>query len=127
MSLSGITSRFLEGWEKPVIYIAGNHGFYTKHACGGGKFREWISDKHPNAHFPQDRCITIDGVHFFRGTMRTDFPSGSEKAMLEGMARMNGFRLIKMGDGIANPALHRETTQSICEQAAGMVSTPSFR
>ncbi len=96
-------SRFLEGWQKPVIFVAGNHEFYTNTDMHGeaAKFQEWLSRAHPNVHFLQDSDVTIDGVHFFGGAMWTDFQGGSKKAMLEAMAQMNDFRLIKMGNGIS--------------------------
>jgi len=49
----------------------------------------------------QNQSITIDEVHFFGGTMWTDFLGGSEKAMREAMAQMNDFRLIKMRDHLS--------------------------
>ncbi len=94
---------FINGWHKPVIFIAGNHEFYTNKDMHmeAVKFQEWITAAHPNVHFLQDEAITIDGVNFFGGTMWTDFQNGSEKAMLEAKAQMNDFKLIKTGDGIS--------------------------
>lgn len=96
-------SHLLQEWRKPVIFVAGNHEFYTNTNMHTEteKFLQWLADAHPNVHFLQDQSITIDGVQFFAGTMWTDFLGGSEKAMLEARAQMNDFRLIKMGDGIS--------------------------
>lgn len=96
-------SRFLEGWQKPVIFVAGNHEFYTNTNMyrEAEKFRSWLSETHPNVHFLQDSDVTIAGVHFFGGTMWTDFDGGSEKAMLEAKTQINDFRLIKMSDEIS--------------------------
>ncbi len=96
-------SRFLEGWKRPVIYVAGNHEFYTHTDMHDEavKFQEWLVQAHPNVHFLQDNDVTIDGVHFFGGTMWTDFQGGSKQAMFAAMVQMNDFRLIKMGNGMS--------------------------
>lgn len=94
---------FLKGWHKPVIFIAGNHEFYTNTDMHSEaeKFQKWLTRTHPNVHFLQDQTITIDGVHFFGGTMWTYFLGRSERAMLEAMTQMNDFRLIKIREGIS--------------------------
>lgn len=96
-------SRFLKNWDRPVIFVAGNHEYYTNTTMHdeAKKFQQWLVTAHPNVHFLQDQPITIDGVHFFGGTMWTDFLDGSEKAMIEARAQMNDFRLIKIGDYIS--------------------------
>lgn len=118
----GPLSRFLKDWQKPVIFVAGNHEFYTHtnmHA-ETDKFQAWISNTHPNVHFLRDNSITIKKTHFFGGTMWTDFLGGSEKAMREAMAHMNDFRLIKMGDGISltphyTTKLHSQFVEKLLE------------
>jgi len=94
--------RFLSGWKKPVLFVAGNHEYYTNTPMGeeNERFTDWLASKHPNVTFLQDEAINIDGVHFFGGTMWTDFCQRSEKAMLEAQAKMNDYRLIKTGLGI---------------------------
>ncbi len=96
-------SRFLAGWNKPVIFVAGNHEYYTGSPMQdeAEKFQQWLMADFPHVHFLQNQSITIDGVHFFGGTMWTDFLGGSEKAMREAMAQMNDFRLIKMRDHLS--------------------------
>lgn len=96
-------SRFLESWHKPVIFVAGNHEYYTNTTMQdeAGKFQQWLVTAHPNVHFLEDQPITIDGVHFFGGTMWTDFLGGSEKVMLEARAQMNDFRLIRISGHIS--------------------------
>lgn len=90
-------TRFLSDWQKPVLFVAGNHEYYTNTAMSkeNQRFKEWLETKHPNVIFLQDEAATIDGVHFFGGTMWTDFCNRSEKAMLEAQAQMNDYRLIK--------------------------------
>ena len=95
--------RFLSEWKKPVIFVAGNHEYYTNTPMTTEveRFKNWLKNNHPNVHFLQDEAITIDGVHFFGGTMWTDFQHASEDAMLEAIARMNDYRYIKMASGIS--------------------------
>jgi predicted phosphodiesterase len=90
--------RFLAEWSKPVLFVAGNHEYYTNTPMQeeDARFKAWLAEAHPNATFLQDQAITIDGVHFFGGTMWTDFNGRNEKAMLEALANMNDYRLIKM-------------------------------
>lgn len=89
--------RFLADWEKPVLFVAGNHEYYTNTPMGveEAKFKAWLSDEHPNVVFLQDEAVVIDGVNFFGGTMWTDFNRSNEKDMLEARACMNDYRLIK--------------------------------
>jgi predicted phosphodiesterase len=87
--------RLLATWKKPVLYIAGNHEYYTRQPMRGhdAAFRSWLSSNHPNVTFLQDEAITINGVHFFGGTMWTDF-AGDPLAMLTAQQQMNDYRLI---------------------------------
>lgn len=93
-------TRFFEGWEKPVLFVAGNHEYYTNTAMGDENehFKEWLETTHPNVTFLQNEAITIDNVHFFGGTMWTDFCNKSEKAMLQAQAQMNDYRLIRKNE-----------------------------
>ena len=95
-------NQFLSDWKKPVIFVAGNHEYYTDTSMTteAEHFKNWLKENHPNVCFLQDEAITIDGVHFFGGTMWTDFQNSSEKVMQETMAIMNDYRFIKMKSGI---------------------------
>ena len=78
--------KFLARWDKPGIFVAGNHEFYTNMHEEATKFQEWFAKAHPNVNFLQDSSITIDEIHFFGGTMWADFLDGSENAMRTAMA-----------------------------------------
>lgn len=54
-------SRFLAGWKKPVIFVAGNHEFYTNTTMEreAETFQQWLAT-HPSVYFLQDQAITID-------------------------------------------------------------------
>ncbi|MCK5285172.1 MAG: metallophosphoesterase family protein [Alphaproteobacteria bacterium] len=87
----------LKKWNKPVLYVAGNHEFYTRRymAESTDKFREWAAD-YPQLTFLQDEAITIDGVNFFGGTMWTDFYGGESYFMNRAARYMNDYRMIKL-------------------------------
>lgn len=92
-------SKFLEGFTKPVLYVAGNHEYYTDtnmEKCEYN-FIKYITSYHPNVTFLQDEEITIDGVNFFGGTMWTNFDKGNPLAMSIAHSCMNDYRLIKNG------------------------------
>lgn len=93
--------RFLQDWNKPVLFVAGNHEYYTQTPMDeeDSTFSEWLKSNHPNVHFLRDESISIDGVYFFGGTMWTHFNGGDLKAMDAAHCQMNDFRLIKKSDG----------------------------
>ncbi len=86
----------VRSWCKPILYVAGNHEFYTRTPMQDdiARFQAWAVD-YPHLHFLQDEQVTIDGVHFFGGTMWTDFNSGNPNAMMTARQQMNDFQLIR--------------------------------
>lgn len=87
---------FLTNWQKPVIYIAGNHEYYDTRIGAAEKVAvEWIKNKLPNVHYLKDSATEIDGVHFFGGTMWTDFDGANYSAMACAQRAMNDYRVIK--------------------------------
>ncbi len=60
----------LENWDKPVLYVTGNHEYYN---CRMGEseaaFRARLNDHLPRVRYLQNESTSIDGVHFFGGTM----------------------------------------------------------
>lgn len=94
-------SRFLARWKKPILYVAGNHEYYTRRPMNqeNAAFEVWLMENHPNAHLLLDNAITIDGVNFFGGTMWTDFAAGNRRAMNIAENGMNDFRLIRTEHG----------------------------
>jgi predicted phosphohydrolase len=95
-------SRFLESWRKPVLYVTGNHEYYTRTPMDeeNRHFKEWLADKHPNVSLLLDDEVILDGVHFFGGTMWTNFSNGNLQAINFAQRNMNDFRLIKTPDGM---------------------------
>jgi Icc-related predicted phosphoesterase len=86
-------------WKKPVLFVAGNHEYYRSKPMkeAATQFGRWLAENHPNVTFLQDEAITLDGVHFFGGTMWTDFAQASDRAMWEAHKGMNDYRLITVG------------------------------
>jgi predicted phosphodiesterase len=66
----------LESWDKPVIFVAGNHENYTEFQRPMEKqiqeFKNWLPPELPQVHFLQNEGFSLNGVHFFGGTMWTD-------------------------------------------------------
>lgn len=86
----------LSQWSKPILFVAGNHEYYTRRSMqdDADRFSDWLKSNHPHVTFLRDEAISIDGVHFFGGTMWTDFDGASTGAMWEAKHVMNDFRLI---------------------------------
>jgi predicted phosphodiesterase len=91
----------LQDWRKPVLFVAGNHEYYTQRPMDAGEtgFKTWFGEHHPNVVFLQDESITIDDVHFFGGTMWTDFNGADHKAMMEAANGINDYRQIMLPSG----------------------------
>lgn len=97
----GPLDRFLKVWRKPVLYVPGNHEYYTRMPMSdeNKKFRLWLSERHPNAKLLLDEAVSLDSVNFFGGTMWTDFSGANPKAMEIAGLNMNDFRLIRTEKG----------------------------
>lgn len=97
----GPLDRFLAGWRKPVLFIPGNHEYYTDRPMSEENrlFREWLAKHHPNVIFLADEAVTIDGIQFFGGTMWTDFGGGNAEAMAAAQQRMHDFAYIRTDAG----------------------------
>lgn len=86
----------LQNWRKPVLYVPGNHEYYTARPMEEeeARLRGWLAARLPHVTLLLDEATTLDGVHFFGGTMWTDFAGGDRKAMSIAAAGMNDFRQI---------------------------------
>jgi Icc-related predicted phosphoesterase len=98
--LAPLTS-LLDGWNKPVIFVSGNHEYYSAPPIAEVEqtFREWLKEHHPNVGFLQNESVSLDGIHFFGGTMWTDFNGANPLAMQTAKQQMNDFRLIRTAPG----------------------------
>jgi len=90
----------LSDWSKPVLFVAGNHEFYTQSPMRkeADDFNTWLSNNLPHVTFLQNEEISIDGIHFFGGSMWTDFSNENPMATEVAGQSMNDFRLIMTGE-----------------------------
>ena len=88
--------QILRKWEKPVLYLTGNHEYYTRRPMNeeDNRFKAWLEDRHPHVKLLLDEAVSIGGVNFFGGTMWTDFNGGDLRAMETARSQMNDYRLI---------------------------------
>jgi len=116
--------RFLDGWTKPVLYIAGNHEYYKAGPMTAARQAavQWLAETMPNVRFLYDEHVELaDGVgpvQFFGGTMWTDFNNLDNVAMASARFMMNDYRLIMNADGSAfdprdSVRLHAEFMEKI--------------
>ena len=124
-------SRFLQNWRKPVLYAMGNHEYYTRRPMHDEdrNFRQWLAAIHPNVTLLLDEAVTMSGVHFFGGTMWTDFDHGSPLAMLTAHRQMNDYRMISLSEGCRlTPAqtisLHEHYRQKLIAWFASPLAGP---
>ena len=91
----------LRNWKKPVLYVAGNHEYYTQRPMNGEeeKFTGWLASNHPQVNLLRDEAVSIGGVNFFGGTLWTDFRGGDRGAMEAARSQINDFRLIRNPEG----------------------------
>ncbi len=103
---------WLKGLNKPVIYIAGNHEFYTH------EYKRTLnmlrnSCLNSNIYFLEKNVLIIDGIRFLGCTLWTDLLIEGEKKSIELAARLNDFRNIRFKEAAFNQAtftrLHRSS------------------
>jgi len=75
--------QILRKWKKPVLYVTGNHEYYTRRPMNeeDNRFKAWLEEKHSHVKLLLDEEMSIAGVNFFGGTRRTDFNGGDLRAM----------------------------------------------
>jgi predicted phosphodiesterase len=91
--------QLLRSWKKPVLYVTGNHEYYTRRPMDeeDRNFRSWLEAHCPQTILLLDEETSIDGINFFGGTMWTDFGGGNRLAMDTARYQINDFRLIRNG------------------------------
>lgn len=89
-------SDFLSGWKKPVLFVVGNHEYYTRRPMKECEddFQNFISINHSNLFWLNNSDFVLDDIHFFGGTMWTDFDGSNQNAMRNALGAMNDFRQI---------------------------------
>lgn len=88
--------KVLAKWSKPVLYVPGNHEYYTRTPMQQEEvyFKRWLNIHYPQVRLMQNDEVTIDGVHFFAGTMWTDFRGANPVSMLAAREYMNDYKWI---------------------------------
>lgn len=87
---------FLKEWKKPVLYIPGNHEYYSAkpipelHAT----FKKFICAKLADFHWLRDSGYSKNDVKFFGGTMWTDFNKSDPRGMMIAHHSMNDYNYI---------------------------------
>lgn len=110
------------GFDKPVVYVGGNHEFYRTKI---DRNREKALDeavKHSNIHVLQDSHVDIDGVRFIGATLWTDYcvygEPYRELAMRHAGEGMNDHRLIRLAKAGYRKWLPRDCVEEYRESAA---------
>ena len=94
-------AEFALGFDKPVLYVPGNHEFY------GSSFRATVAELKArcagsHVHVLDDDEIVIDGVRFLGSTLWTDFmlfgTEGRAMAVDAAQAFMRDFSRIRLDD-----------------------------
>jgi predicted phosphodiesterase len=96
----GPLDRLLRNWKKLVLFVTGNHEYYTRRPMNeeNKEFKAWLATKYPNVKLLLDEEVSFGGVNFFGGTMWTDFNGGDVRAMEIAQDEINDFRLICNSD-----------------------------
>ena len=80
---------------KDVIYVAGNHEFYSGKFYDGLKYLTDECSRYPNIHFLENKSITIDDVIFVGATLWTDCHKEDPLTMYQLPYLMNDYATIK--------------------------------
>ena len=88
--------KFLKNWNKPILFVCGNHEYYKSRSMGEGEqtLLKYIEEK-KNFIWLNNTKITIDKVEFFGGTMWTDFNNENPMDMMIASSSMNDYQLIR--------------------------------
>ncbi|CAN7569781.1 metallophosphoesterase family protein [Acidovorax sp. LjRoot129] len=123
--------------EKPVIYVAGNHEFYSRDGTKHIRDMRVLAEE-LGIHFLERDAVEIEGVRFLGCSLWTDFEVNGEdeaqECMREAQHRMTDYKRIKLSRTSGNadfywvrsktviPALtqrrHRESVEWLQEQFA---------
>jgi predicted phosphodiesterase len=103
---------WLKTIDKPVIYIAGNHEFYT-HEYKNTMMTLHNSCANTNIYFLEKNTLFFQGVRFIACTLWTDLLKNGEQKAHEVGQRLNDFRTIRFKEHSFDQAtftqLHRRS------------------
>jgi predicted phosphodiesterase len=95
---------WLKGIAKPVIYIAGNHEFYTHEYKRTLNMLRYTC-ANSNIYFLEKNVLIMDGVRFLGCTLWTDLLVEGSRKSNEISTRLNDFRNIHFKEGFFNQAI----------------------
>jgi Icc-related predicted phosphoesterase len=78
-----------------VVYVAGNHEFYSGKFHAGINYLKAECDKFPNVYFLEDDTKIINDVVFVGATLWTDMNRGDPLTQAIAQESMNDFRVIR--------------------------------
>lgn len=87
---------WLQRFDVPVIYIAGNHEYYGQDfAVVNARIRHAVAGT--NIHFLECDSVELDGVRFLGTTLWTDYGGGNREVMDVMATQMNDYHQITFG------------------------------
>ncbi len=92
---------FFRKCDKPILFVAGNHEYYTRYDMSRSleDFRQWAKESLPQMKILDNEGVSFGNVHFFGGTMWTDFMGGDVPGMKAAVRYMQDFRRIVTQEG----------------------------
>lgn len=110
------------GFEKPVIYVPGNHEFYGSSVEATlAELQRLFAGSH--VHLLDNRAVELQGVRFLGSTLWTDFRVGGDgplqdAAMAEAQKFMFDFSKIRIGAPPSDRVLSPQDTTRIFDSSA---------
>lgn len=88
---------FLSEWKKPVVFITGNHEFYTKRCMQkcSQDFAKFAEENLSKFAWLDNSCFQHNDIKIFGGTMWTDFNKFDPLAMMQAKMQMNDYHAIR--------------------------------
>ena len=115
--------RWLTAAEKPVVYVAGNHEFYT-HEMLKTVSSLSAKTKDTKIRFLHNESTVIDGVRFLGCTLWTDFDHGNQELMAHAAKGMNDYAQIRYGSVPLSPSQILHTHLRSKKWLAEQIKTP---
>jgi Icc-related predicted phosphoesterase len=92
----------LEKFDKPVIYVAGNHEFYGNGVIPEIREARLLAASEPDIHFLENSSVVVAGVRYVGCTLWTDFDlygaDNRQTAMRYGSRNLGDFDQILLDD-----------------------------
>lgn len=121
VGLEGI--RWLAGFDKPVIYVLGNHEYW------GQDYNDfidevWQESSGTNVYFLENESVIIDDVRFLGCSLWTDYGYENAQIMEAAWEGMNDFRYISDNGAPLKPARLLEAHKQSVDWLAEVLDEP---